>query len=174
MIPDPDEKTETVVGNLCGLCYQHHQDVTENSAWIQWDYAERRYVWLEKENGHWQQEGELDPHPLFPGEQTGTPMREQAGTPMREKFEQQVEQTADCPTCKRRLPQQGLTKLPARRRKTWVVKVPDDSEDGAAVLDILVEECAKIFQREDHHDFRYFTLVEAMALLLQHKELVTK
>jgi len=168
-IPSPEG--EMVVGNLCGLCYQHHQDVTENKAWIQWDYARKRYAWADRKpemierNGvalGWQPKGLLDPQPPFWGEpEKATETRDEDS-----------EKRDECPTCRRRLPQQ-LSRLPRRQRKSWVVSVPDDSEDGAGVLDVLVEECAKIFQRDEHHDYRYLTLVEAMSLLLQNKERIS-
>ena len=162
-IPTPDEEP-VVVGNLCGLCYQHHQEVTENRSWIQWDYASKRYAWLSSVSLGWFRAGELDPHPPFP---------EMLAEGSEKPPDAKQEESGHCPTCQRRLPSTGLTKLPRRRRKSWLVSVPDDSEDGAMVLDTLVEECAKIFQREEHSDFRYFTLVEAMTLLLQHKEQIS-
>jgi len=167
-IPSPEG--ETIVGNLCGLCFQHHQDVTENKSWIQWDYAKKRYAWWDKAGEQtFEGGGLLDPHP--PLWDDPEPAKDSENRDLRGDSENRDDEDA-CPTCRRRLPQQ-LSRLPRRRRKTWVVSVPDDSEDGAGVLDVLVEECAKIFQREEHHDYRYFTLVEAMSLLLQSKERIS-
>lgn len=155
-----------VTSNLTGLCYQHHQDVTENRAWIK--YAEGRYSYWRNVprlfqdilQDDWVCLGDLDPQPPIADE------AEETRTSV--TYEEKA-----CPTCKRRLPKPSLAPLPRRQRKTWVVSVPDDSEDGAAVLDVLVEECAKIFERDEHNDFRYFTLVEAMSLLLQHQQQLT-
>lgn len=83
---------------------------------------------------------------------------------------------AECPTCGRR--KRRKDELPVqekKQRKTWSISVPKDSqEDGADVLDTLLLECAKLFGRDDDQVWRYFTLTEALALVVQHGHLLTK
>jgi hypothetical protein len=65
-----------------------------------------------------------------------------------------------CPTCghvkRARLTPAG------RARKTWTVLVPDDDEDGAAVLDTLVDDLALILGVEPNRTGRYFVIVPAL------------
>jgi hypothetical protein len=58
-------------------------------------------------------------------------------------------------------------KEPPRRRKSWVVLVPDDGEDGAVVLDTFLEQFREMFRHDDNPKTRYFTLVQTLALCLQ-------
>ena len=59
-------------------------------------------------------------------------------------------------------------RLPGRRRKTWTVKVPADAEeDGAEVLDSLVENLVHLVPNSDSSaSGRYYVLVPALAYSL--------
>lgn len=50
--------------------------------------------------------------------------------------------TVLCARCKRPVRSQGPREAP-RKRKRWQISVPDDAEDGAEILDTLVEEARK-------------------------------
>lgn len=56
-----------------------------------------------------------------------------------------------------------------KRRKTWTVQVPNEAtEDGALVLDTLIEECADLFHRDmSQSNLRYYVLAQALALVIQ-------
>lgn len=80
-----------------------------------------------------------------------------------------------CPSCQRPLPRQKdrVSSEPARRRKTWTVAVPADTdEDGALVLDTLLNVCRDAFGHDHAQNMRYFTLVQALALLVQNKHVL--
>jgi hypothetical protein len=70
-----------------------------------------------------------------------------------------------CPTCGQ--PRRRRSPKPAsgerRRRKSWTIKVPDDHEDGALVLDTLIDDLAPFLEIE-HVDAasRYFVVVPAL------------
>lgn len=69
-----------------------------------------------------------------------------------------------CSRCKR--PVKDTSKAePARKRKRWVIAVPDDAEDGADVLDTLVEEARKDLGRDEGTP-AYFVLVDALHFYL--------
>lgn len=74
-----------------------------------------------------------------------------------------------CPTCLRLLPKEQEKELDAPRvRKTWAVAVPvDEQENGAEVLDGLLEACRDLFCHDESKKVRYFTLVQALALVVQ-------
>ena len=70
-----------------------------------------------------------------------------------------------CPFCgqlKRRRPRTGAL---GRRRKTWLVKVPEDAEeDGAEVLDALIDNLAPLIPNADASTVgRYYILVPVLA-----------
>src|SRR4029077_12562639 len=81
----------------------------------------------------------------------------------------QRESDSACPFCgqaKRRGRPRGVGR---RLRKTWPVKVPDDSEDGADVLDVLVEDLALILGYDPSASARYYVLAAALAYVHQDK-----
>jgi len=124
-----------VVGNLTGLCWRHHEGITGkrwgHSHWIQWRNGE--YLWgtirLGVEVPNWDTDfipvGPLDPQPPAP-DLLDAPQPTERSEPDR------------CPECgqqKRRSGSPAISTPGApRRRKSWIVKVPDDHEDGADVL----------------------------------------
>lgn len=143
-----------IVGNVVGLCRDHHDLVTANDAWIRW--IDGKFFWC-RANGR--EVAHLYPQPPI------------HGAPILDDHEQQIvgpAATAVCPGCKRPLPKKDGKKEGARRRKTWVVTVPADAqEDGALVLDTLLEECRALFSHGEETNLRYFTLVQALALVVQ-------
>jgi hypothetical protein len=76
-------------------------------------------------------------------------------------------QAEKCPTCERALPRPHAdeeTKL----RKGWTIAVPvAELENGADVLDGLLEECRKTFGHDSNKKVRYYTLSQALALVVQ-------
>lgn len=145
-----------VVQNLVGLCWRHHQEVTENRTEIR--YLDDGYFYYLRGGADYG--SLLDPQPLR------APLRQGASGP-RESTEGSAER---CPTCgksKRR----GLPPGPKRPKAQWAVHVPkDEREDGAEVLDTLLLSIAEKRGRADHASWRYFTLVEALAFAAQHVE----
>lgn len=148
----------TVIQNLTGLCWQHHEDVTVN----------RTHVWWTGSCFTWNASGFsgalLDPQPLRLGQSSVTsdgPKEHEHGPGSVEK----------CPTCSRALPREKKPKPDEKRpREKWAITVPvDERENGADVLDVLLKECAVLFGHdEDAKAVRYFTVAQALALVVQH------
>jgi hypothetical protein len=164
---------ETIIGNLSGLCRRHHQAITDNQAKILFNSETSEYQWVECETG--ENLGRLHPHPPVQGRKISPELRSAlqqdlsiigpASRPL-------------CDGCGRPLPhrhddEEKRKREPAKRRKTWTVKVPAEAEeDGAVVLDTLVDECATIFGREKGENLRYYVLAQALALVIQHEHLL--
>lgn len=151
-----------VVGNLVRLCREHHDGVTGRVGghrfWIRWDYDRRLYLWgevIESEPGfpEFGEVGPLDPQP---------PTQESLDVPQPDTEPESVR----CPQCgqrKRRAPKTAG----ARRRKSWLVKVPDDHEDGADVLDTLVDDLAPLLGLDPTASARYHVLVPVLVYAQQ-------
>src|SRR5262249_25087938 len=79
-------------------------------------------------------------------------------------------ESESCPFCgqeKRRRRPSASSPQGRRRRKPWTVLAPDDSEDGAEVLDTLVDELAPLlgYHTDDAkrlRQLRYFVLVPTL------------
>jgi hypothetical protein len=154
----------TITGNLTGLCWRHHNEVTEGEAIIRWTGTV--FVWDSTDKTGWL----LSPQPpIFStlSESDKTPPdflgpdspHEHVGPGAVEK----------CPACKRALPRERKPQEGKRPRKAWSVSVPvDERENGADVLDTLLVECAKLFGHDESGAVRYFTLAQALALVVQH------
>lgn len=123
----------TEVGNLVGLCHDHHADVTENRAHIEWRERDGCFTYSDLFMAAvpltWQ-----PPHQhlnmLMPSE--GSSPNEVGQTDSSER----------CPTCGRRPPKPKVETPPEQKkiRRTWALTVPvDEREDGADVLDGLIE-----------------------------------
>ena len=152
-----------VVGNLTGLCWRHHEGITGkrwgHSHWIQWRNGE--YLWgtvrLGVEVPNWDTDfipvGPLDPQPPAP-DLLDAPQPTERSEPDR------------CPECgqqKRRSGSPAISTPGApRRRKSWIVKVPDDHEDGADVLDVLVDDLAPLLGIDPTARGRYHVLVPVL------------
>ena len=171
----------TVIGNLTGLCFACHDDITVNRARIVLESGPGDWVF------HW-----VDPNGVFRGPLRPQPPRpESAPSPDTEDLNGAMQLTTDgrevahthvvdgeevvCPTCKRRKnPARKKSDLPPgekRKRARYVVMVPKDSqEDGFEVLETLVASAAEVIGRETQP--AYFTLVEALAFFLQHSHLL--
>jgi hypothetical protein len=154
-----------VVGNLVPLCWTHHKLITENQASIV--LCGDTFVWAFRVNGEDHLHAPLTYQPPVGG-----------GLETASDRKDSEEPTADrCETCghvKRR----HKVELPPgerRPRASWTIAVPKDHrEDGAYVLDSLLEEAAKILERDEHTSWRYYTAVEALAMFVQHGHLMVK
>ena len=158
------------VGNLVGLCWRHHADITENRSEIHWTGTS--YTWRDTRDSRQvspgfetAQEFLLDPQP---------PAYGAAAAPRRHvHLEPGPGASEMCPTCGKAIKQKKDRLEEPRVRKSWAVAVPvDKREDGADVLDVLMIECARIFHHDDSKKVKYFTLVQALALVVQHKDLM--
>jgi hypothetical protein len=159
-----------VIRNVIGLCWRHHEDVTGKPktghvAWVQWAGG-REFRWLEQEStsGKWKQIGTLS----LPAPSETPTVPDGAGGREAER----------CPTCgrlrRKSEPEHDHEPRPKRPRQSWTIQVPADQEDGAAILDELIEGCAEVFGHETYTSTlrRYFTTVAALALVLQNRELI--
>lgn len=147
----------TIVQNLCGLCYMHHNLVTENRAQILW--RDGFFAWSPQNGGEYL----LDPQPKIWAVTSNDPEPEEHthdGPASQEK----------CPTCQQTIRRKDAAKKEGKRnREKWSITVPVDArENGAAVLDTLMEECQKLFGHDETKALRYFTLVQALSLVVQH------
>ena len=140
--------------NVAGICRPHHDEVTENRARVGWDTDTRLWLWDTMD-------GE-DPLPLEP--QPGR--RESA------------EDGAKCPTCgrvKRAKRTTSVKKEPARKREVVGIRVPKDHERGAEILeDTLTEARKALGNKEEFEGWKYLTVLESAAFLLQHAHLLTR
>lgn len=169
-----------VVQNLCGLCYMHHNDVTENRAVIAyWRLDGSRWFTWEDSRG----EFHLEPQPKIWGSSNATESGGGASrdndaaapdSPVTSNGPVGPAHSEKCPTCKRALRPKEATKTEGKRpRKNWTITVPvDERENGADVLDTLMDECAKIFGHDETRALRYFTLAQALALVVSHGHLM--
>lgn len=146
-----------IVANLCGLCSACHADVTgrpgaghlaairielEPDLTFWWCLVVKRPEYVE-----YVQVGELQPQPPTP--ESLAPSRADGRS----------EESAACPFCgqaKRRRPHPPGG---GRRRKSWTIRVPDDSEDGAEVLDTLVDDLGLVLGIEPNQTGRYFIVL---------------
>lgn len=72
-----------------------------------------------------------------------------------------------CPTCERPLPQPHKGEE-EKVRKGWTIAVPvAELEDGADVLDTLLDECRTLFGHDSNKKVKYYTLSQALALVVQ-------
>lgn len=154
-IADPEP---TIVGNLTGLCPECHDDVTGkiggHRAKIEYDRGEFFWALVTGEGTH--RTGLLRPQPPTPE----TLSRASGHSP----------ESDSCPFCgqaKRR--RVTPRRAGARRRKSWIVKVPDDSEDGAEVLDTLVEDIGLTLGIDPAVSGRYFILLPVLYHACQSK-----
>lgn len=158
------------VGNITGLCWRCHRDVTgevgghKNA--IRLDLEQKIFYWCaveQKPNRElvFLRVAPLEPQPPTPDALPSAPSAQGA--------------SESCPFC-------GATKRPARpsatpagerrRRKSWTVSVPDDAENGAEILDTFVDEIAALLGAGDWHERnkRYWALVHALTWTMQQRE----
>lgn len=157
-----------VVGNIVGLCVRHHDDLTSpvgghrNAI----RYRAGLFWWCEvisdgRGSVDYRAISELDPQPPSRDDLDEAAHSHEAGTDV-------------CPTCGQATraearPARSTPGEPPRPRKTWTVKVPDDSEDGAEVLDVLVDDLAPVLGYESSPNLRYYTLARVLAFAQQSK-----
>ena len=154
-----------IVGNKTGLCYDCHGLIHAEKAAIRW--IEGAFWWClvtgskATRNRAEHPAGPLSYQPPTPD----TLAEREAGTPAVE--------SEHCPACgqlkRRRLPSSTPGR---RRRKTWIVKVPNmHDEDGAEVLDSMIENLALLVPRGDAGlAGRYYILVLALAYTTMHAD----
>jgi hypothetical protein len=168
---------EITVGNLAGLCFKCHDDVTQNKQRIQW-LDQFGFIWI---NGLGERRGKLNPHPPYKTalSAAGDSL---AGSHPQESGSAEGHDHADlteCDSChgtgrtpRRRKAPAELKPGEKRRKGTWSVHVPKDAEDGAEILDALLQPVADKLGRGSHKSWRYFTLVEALVWVNQHLDLI--
>ena len=149
-----------IVGNLTGVCADCHDDLTGR---IGGHKAAIRYrnglFWWSLVGGPG---AEIEYHLV-------DPIDPQPPTPETLEAKQSAvsPEEPDCPFCgqKRRRSQLNRGRTWGRRRKTWGVLVPDDEqENGAEVLDTLVENLALVIPNADSsRTGRYYVLVPVLA-----------
>jgi hypothetical protein len=157
----------SIVGNLVALCADCHDRVTgrvgghKNAIRLDLMTGRPIFYWTSVRG----EPGELEYEYL-------RPINPQPPSPT-SPDEAATEETDDCPTCgqsrrrrsrpERGTPTEGEVQRERRRRKTWMLRVPADDEDGAAVLDALVEALAPVVGVEPDTGGRYYIVVAAMA-----------
>ena len=156
--------------NLCGLCVAHHNDVTGTTGASSTGHkaairlVDGIFYWTSIEHKPSGQiiylpYAPLDPQPLGPDAAT------RAST--------HAEDPEHCPFCGQATRRRRGTAPPVasgkrRRRKTWTIKVPDDAEDGAEVLDTLIDDAAVLMGVEPNASGRYYVIVPALYYMHQH------
>jgi hypothetical protein len=117
-----------LVANSAGLCIAHHAEVTGDTgghqAHVRWNPGLQILEWWEKNHDEeWECLG---------------PMKDQDGPMVREAA---VERKTKILEALERLKRAERRRRRCRSKtKAWTVKVPDDAEDGAAVLDEYVDD----------------------------------
>jgi len=183
-LPDDD----AIVGNVIGLCHNHHYQVTINAAWIKWNG--RGFDWSDMFTASrpldWQppvRPLDTEPSPE-PQEAPGSPEQVSAlvelGPPLSEAPVSHRLPFTDgsCPTCLRPLPHPKEHSEAKRTRRTWSLTVPvDEREDGADTLDTLLEEGRKELARAglpygSEDTAKFFVASTILALFVQHAEAV--
>lgn len=151
--------------NLCGLCPQCHDDITGRTgghkAAIR--LIDGIFYWTAIEQTPSGQVVYLPFLPLDPQ------------PPDPEQTQRASTHTADsehCPFCgqtrRRRSTSTPAEVAGRRRRKSWTIKVPDDTEDGAGILDALIDDAALLMGIEPNATGRYYVVVPALVFMHQH------
>jgi hypothetical protein len=159
-----------VIGNLTGLCFQCHEDVTGaiggHKAGIRWHEETKTFMWCWVDTA----DGDLDyiqVAPLNPQPPTPDTLAERTSG-------QENEESEHCPFCghTKRRRESAPKREKARRRKNWSVSVPDDTEDGAEILDSFTDDAALLLGAGDwtERNKRYWTIVHVFAWVMQHRE----
>lgn len=149
---------EGIFFNLCALCHLCHSKITDNKAQIKWTGS--NFVW----NDELRAGILLDPQPPAWGIDLSKADKAQGpvGPAAVDK----------CPECLRALPKEKSPgeRLEAKKnRKSWSIAVPIDArEDGAETLNVLLSACADLFGHADSKKLKFYTLSQALALVVQH------
>lgn len=154
-----------VYPNLCGLCAECHDLITGrvggHKAAIRLNAKERLFYWadiVESPQTNWITYlpfKPLDPHPPAPDSLASRASNE--------------EEPEACPYCGQAKTRRRAATPPggARRRKSWAIKVPDDAEDGAEILDTLVDDLAPHLHVEPSQTGRYYIVVPSLVYVHQ-------
>jgi hypothetical protein len=73
-----------------------------------------------------------------------------------------------CPTCGH-VTRARPTRTGGRARKSWTILVPDDAEDGAEILDVLVDDMGMILGIETNQTGRYYVVLPCVYYAHQEK-----
>ena len=98
----------------------------------------------------------LDPHPPAPD-----------SLAQRASNETEPESCPFCGQTTKRRRAESSTPGPARRRKSWTIKVPDDAEDGAEILDTLVDDLAPHLHIDPTATGRYYVVLPSLVYVHQ-------
>ena len=80
-----------------------------------------------------------------------------------------VPELESCPTCGHVKRARSGSSGAGRARATWTVKVPADAEDGAEILDVLVDDMALILGVEPNMTGRYYVILPCLYYAHQEK-----
>lgn len=158
-IRETEDEPGLIVGNLTGLCVEHHHQVTVQETWIK--FIDGVFVWGDNvgEEGVpiFRAVGPLDPQPP-------TPDRLDVSQPDHETESEDL-----CPTCGQHKRRRSPTSPPGERRpsKSWVVKVPADAEDGASILNAFIEDLAPLLGYDPTATARYYVVNAALVYVEQ-------
>lgn len=157
----------SVIGNLTGLCIRHHEMVTGN---VGGHKAHIRTMgdileWWELVDGEWHCMG-----PLYPQPPVKSVEKPQEKTVSKMAHHVHLKEGETCGSC-------GYTKPekrepgPKRATSTWTVKVPEDAEIGAEILDDWVDQFAVMMGFGDASKgiTRYHVLAPVLAWAMQNR-----
>ena len=145
-----------VYQNLCGLCANCHDDVTGrvggHRAAIRLLGPDYDWVWTWYGGPAVERIGPITPQPL-----SLEAWRSTESSPGPET----------CPTCGH--VKRARSASPGRARKSWTILVPADAENGADILDTLVDDMALILGVEPNQTGRYFVVMPCLYYAHQEK-----
>jgi len=152
---------ERIVANKTGLCVPCHRDVTGgpggHRARIVYDEGLGTFGWALVTPQGEHMTGALDPHP---------PTLETLSRALGHSPESEA-----CPFCGQQPRRRASVsrQTGARRRKSWRVMVPDDAENGAEILDTLVEDVGLTIGVDPVNSGRYYILLPVLYHACQSK-----
>jgi hypothetical protein len=156
----PDGRT---INNVTGLCIRHHNEVTGGIGGhrARIEFVGGTFWWQDMKHPH-------NDGPLYPQPETGD--KPEAVSPVPHPHRQLAEGET-CPSCGYTKPRRTPSG-PTRRVASWTVNVPDDAEQGAEILDALVEDFAAVLglntDRRSRRLLRYHVLVPVLLWASQH------
>ena len=155
---------EQVIPNAVGLCRPHHREVTGTRghlAHIRWNTKLKLMEWWVNESTR-----QNEPNWVSRGPLRYQPLHQLQPAPSRGTREV-------CVGCGRPTPSPRPSMPPGERRrvKTWSIAVPDDTEEGAEVLDTYIEDIGMLM---GYHDIkprllRYHVLVPVLEWVNQNR-----
>lgn len=160
------------IGNLTGICFNHHNELTENKQQITYD----------KGIFYWSDGRTLIPQPPsiekpveIPDFLNPVPPPDPENLPPGHVLEPDHDREV-CPTCNRKLPKPKVeTPMEDRKpRGTWAVGVPmDERENGADTLDELLEACRDELDKAglsygNESKVKFYVLATTLGIFVQH------